>query len=114
MSTLFARAGAELSAFNDTLSVGGDLDMAVAAEIAAAGRRWLAAQRPAAVTFDLSAVDKANSVALSVLLEWLRGCREHAIPLSYIALSPALERLARLSGLDALISDPAAALSTSV
>lgn len=114
MSTLFARAGAELSASNDTLSVGGDLDMAVAAEIAAAGRRWLAALRPAAVAFDLSAVDKANSVALSVLLEWLRGCREHAIPLSHIALSPALERLARLSGLDALISDPAAALSTSV
>ena len=103
MSKLFSYQGVELEQRGDTLWVSGGVDATTAAALAAAGSHWLAntSQRELRISFE--GVDKANSAALSVLLEWLRISRQYALKVSAVELSTPLRRLADLAELETLL-----------
>ncbi|RUR57146.1 STAS domain-containing protein [Vreelandella populi] len=110
MTRLLSQSLVDLEAEQSTLRVVGDVGMAGAAELAAAGKKWLEATDEKSVTFDFSGVQKASSAIISVLFEWLRTCQAQGIAVSAVMLSAPLERLASLSELDALIHSPALTL----
>ncbi|RUR28201.1 STAS domain-containing protein [Vreelandella nanhaiensis] len=103
MTRLLPHSLIDLEAEQNTLRVVGDVGMTAAAELAAAGKKWLEATDEKSVVFDFSGVQKASSAIISVLFEWLRTCKAQKIAVSTIMLSAPLERLASLSELDALI-----------
>lgn len=106
MTRLMSQAQVDLEAEHNTLRVIGDVGMPAAAELAAAGKKWLEASEEQNVVFDFSGVQKASSAVISVLFEWLRICQTKGIGVSAVMLSAPLERLASLSELDALIHSP--------
>ncbi|HAA46201.1 MAG: anti-sigma-factor antagonist (STAS) domain-containing protein [Halomonas sp. 54_146] len=111
MTALFSSPSVNVSVKDTTVSVVGDVDVTLAAELAASGVKWLQTTELTTVTFDFSAVDKASSVAISVLFEWLRICQQRAINVHAIRFSAPLQRLASLAELDDLIAHPAAMLA---
>ncbi|WNL40338.1 STAS domain-containing protein [Halomonas sp. PAMB 3232] len=111
MSQLLQHGGVTLGHSNEVLVVEGDLIMNVAARVAAAGTQWLENEATSRVAFDLSGVQVAASVAISVLLEWLRTCRERGLDVERITLSAPLMRLAVLAELDELVAHPHHALT---
>ncbi|MFG6666753.1 lipid asymmetry maintenance protein MlaB [Halomonas sp. HNIBRBA4712] len=106
MSRLLTLEGVTLDQREQTLFLEGDLTMHAAARVAAAGVDWLEREAPSQAAFDFTGIKSATSVALSVLLEWLRTCRARAIIVSRIELSEPLTRLATLAELDELIAHP--------
>lgn len=110
MTTLFSRSGLTVDSVNTALQVAGDIDVTSAADLAASGVKWLKQAELTSVTLDFSRVEKASSVAISVLFEWLRICRQRDIQVQAILFSAPLRRLASLAELDALIEHPAATL----
>ncbi|WP_252107523.1 MULTISPECIES: STAS domain-containing protein [unclassified Halomonas] len=111
MSQLLQHDGVTLSQSGEGLVVEGDLTMNVAANVAAAGTQWLENEATSRVAFDFTGVQMASSVAISVLLEWLRTCRERELEVERITLSAPLMRLAVLAELDELIAHPHHALT---
>lgn len=111
MTALFSRPGVTVSEENATLVVTGDVEVSLAAELAASGVKWLKQTELTTISLDFSRVEKASSVAISVLFEWLRTCRRRGIQVQAILLSVPLNRLASLAELDALIEHPASALA---
>ncbi|GGC81566.1 STAS domain-containing protein [Vreelandella lutescens] len=107
MTSLLSRSEVSLTVQGDTLVATGDLTMSAAAEVAAAGVKWLRGAQYSEVCFDFGQVNKASSVAISVLFEWLRACQALEVTVRSIVLSAPLERLASLAELDALTSPPA-------
>nr|WP_251041068.1 MULTISPECIES: STAS domain-containing protein [unclassified Halomonas] len=89
----------------------GDVEVTLAADLAASGVKWLKHTELTSISFDFSRVGKASSVAISVLFEWLRICRQRGILVQAIHFSAALRRLASLAELDALIEQPATTLA---
>lgn len=57
---------------------------------------------------DLSAVGHADSCGLAVLLEWLRVARRAGGTVRFVAIPAAIQSLARLYGIDSLLSAEAA------
>lgn len=110
MTVLFSRASVTVVEEGETLLVAGDVDVTLAADVAASGVQWLQSTSLTAVTLDFSQVNKASSVAISVLFEWLRVCQQRAISVQAIHFSAPLLRLASLAELDDLIEHPAATL----
>ena len=104
MSILFSRQGVQLEQRGDTLWVSGDIDATTAASVAAAGNQWLADTASRELNISFEEVGKASSAALSILLQWVRTCRQHEIALLSVVLSPPLGRLADLAELDELVS----------
>ena len=104
MSILFSRQGVQLEQRGDTLWVSGDVDATTAAGVAAAGNQWLAGTANRELNINLEKVGKASSAALSILLQWVRTCRQREIALLSVALSLPLRRLADLAELDALMT----------
>ncbi|WP_404374860.1 STAS domain-containing protein [Vreelandella aquamarina] len=102
MTSLLARPEVSLNARSDSLEVAGDVTMNAAAEVAAAGVKWLRSAGCQEVGFDFRQVSKASSVAISVLFEWLRACQALDISVRAVTLSPPLQRLASLAELGAL------------
>ncbi|WP_052384399.1 STAS domain-containing protein [Cobetia amphilecti] len=102
MKTLFDREGVTLQAGDARLSLSGQPDFDNAAELADSGRKWLG-RREDGVSIDLCGVDSASTATLSVLLEWQRHLAEHGGHVAHLALSPALSRLAAVSGLENLL-----------
>ncbi|MGY4878079.1 STAS domain-containing protein [Vreelandella aquamarina] len=113
MSILFSRQGVQLEQRNDTLWVSGDVDATTAAGVAAAGSQWLAGTASRELNISFEKVGKASSAALSILLQWVRACRQQEITLLSVALSPPLRRLADLAELDALLTFSAPSSSAS-
>ena len=111
MTTLFSRPGVTVDAEDATLQVVGDVDVALAADLAASGVTWLKQAELTSLTLDFSRVEKASSAAISVLFEWLRICRQRGIQIQTILFSAPLRRLASLAELDTLIDQPAATLA---
>lgn len=111
MTVLFSRPRVTVSVENATLLVVGDVDVTLAADLAASGVKWLKQTELTSITLDFSRVEKASSVAISVLFEWLRICQQRAIQVQAIYFSAPLRRLASLAELDALIEHPAATLA---
>lgn len=101
---LLERGGMQLAASPEGLAVSGDVDFEIAAALAEAGADWLAT-RPAGtrITLDLCGVERVSSAALSVLLEWTRRSRAADVTIREVRLSPPLERLTRVAGLDDLL-----------
>ena len=73
---------------------------------AATARGLLEEGRPGAGAWvvDLSAVTEADSSGLGVLLDWLRASRAVGGSLSFVGLPNTLQSLARLYGIDTLLS----------
>lgn len=111
MTALFSRPGVTVSEENATLLVAGDVEVTLAADLAASGVKWLKQTELTTISLDFSRVEKASSVAISVLFEWLRICRRRGIQVQAIHLSAPLHRLASLAELDALIEQPATTLA---
>ncbi|MBL1266814.1 MAG: STAS domain-containing protein [Halomonas sp.] len=111
MIALFSRPGVTVSVENATLLVEGDVEVTLAADLAASGVKWLKHTELTSVSFDFSRVGKASSAAISVLFEWLRICRQRGIQIQTILFSAPLHRLASLAELDTLIDQPAATLA---
>jgi phospholipid transport system transporter-binding protein len=111
VTALFSRPGVTVSEENATLLVAGDVDVTLAADLAASGVKWLKQTELTTISLDFSRVEKASSVAISVLFEWLRICRQRGIQVQAILLSAPLRRLASLAELDALIEQPATTLA---
>lgn len=111
MTLLLSQPSVSLEVQGRTLKVSGDVDVIAAAELAAAGVKWLKASGLDEAAFDFTAVSMASSVAISVLFEWMRTCSRQKIAIESIVLSAPLMRLASLAELDELIAHPSAALS---
>ncbi|MFG6178040.1 lipid asymmetry maintenance protein MlaB [Halomonas sp. THAF12] len=104
MSLLLENGTNRLEAEGTVLAVSGEVDFDGAAEMAAAGRRWLAECSPGSqVIFDLGGVDRVSSAAISVLLEWTRQSRASQLELEAVRLSMPLARLTQVAGLDSLL-----------
>ncbi|WP_404470925.1 STAS domain-containing protein [Vreelandella venusta] len=112
MTLLLSQSSVSLEAHGHTLKVRGDVDVNAAAELAAAGVKWLKASAIDETAFDFTDVSVASSVAISVLFEWMRTCHRQQIAIASILLSAPLMRLASLAELDELIAHPDTALST--
>ena len=110
MTALFKHSNVTVNVEGAALVVVGDVDVTLAADLAASGVKWLQATEHTSVIFDFSQVGKASSVAISVLFEWLRACQARGINVQAIYFSAPLQRLASLAELDDLIEHPAAAL----
>lgn len=87
----------------NTLAVEGPMTAATARDLLTEGQpgagEWVA---------DLSAVTEADSSGLAVLLAWLRASREAGGSLKFVGLPDTLQSLARLYGIDTLLSPEAA------
>lgn len=111
MTVLFSHPGVSVSVEGTALTVTGDVAVPLAADLAASGVEWLNQTAQAAILLDFSRVEKASSVAISVLFEWLRICRQRGIQVEAILFSAPMRRLASLAELDDLIDHPAVALA---
>jgi phospholipid transport system transporter-binding protein len=83
----------------------GRVVLANAAAVLVAGEQAFAAERD--VTVDLAGLEHADSGALAVLIEWLRGARSAGRGLHFERLPAQLLAIARLSSADALLLDAA-------
>ena len=111
MTALFSHPSVTVSVDGATISVVGDVDVTLAADLAAGGVKWLNHTELTAIKLDFSHVEKASSVAISVLFEWLRICQQRTIQVQAIYFSEPLRRLASLAELDDLIDHPASTLA---
>lgn len=111
MTALFSRPGVTVNVANATLLVEGDVEVTLAADLAASGVKWLKHTELTSISLDFSRVEKASSAAISVLFEWLRICRQRGIQIQTILFSAPLRRLTSLAELDTLIDQPAATLA---
>jgi|TARA_R110000796_G_scaffold158242_1_gene274984 phospholipid transport system transporter-binding protein len=111
VTVLFSRPSVTVSVENTTLLVEGDVEVSLAADLAACGVKWLKHTELTSLSLDFSRIEKASSAAISVLFEWLRICRQRGIHIQAILFSAPLRRLASLAELDALIDQPAATLA---
>jgi phospholipid transport system transporter-binding protein len=83
----------------NTLAVEGPMTVATARALLEEGRPGAGAW-----VVDLSAVSHADSSGLAVLLAWLRASREAGGGVKFVALPETLQSLARLYGIDTLLS----------
>lgn len=58
--------------------------------------------------FDLTAVERADSAGIALLIEWLRLARRNGARVSYEHMPPQILAIARVTGLEAMLSPPAA------
>ncbi|MEF9943107.1 MAG: STAS domain-containing protein [Burkholderiaceae bacterium] len=77
------------------------LTLANAAEVSAAG---LACLRAGDAEFDFSGVERVDSAALALILDWLRTAQARELDLTLKGLPPSLLELAELYGLAELIA----------
>lgn len=56
------------------------------------------------VVFDLAGIVRADSAGLALLLEWQRRAKEAGIKLRYVNLPPQLQAIARVVGVDDILS----------
>lgn len=61
-------------------------------------------QKNQTLLIDLSNVTSANSAGLSLLIEWLKYAKREKKPLSFQAIPPQLESLAKMAGVSHLFS----------
>jgi anti-sigma B factor antagonist len=88
-----------------TLAIEGEVDLAVADELAAAGCRQVEAAPTEPLCLDLSAVDFMDSSALNALIT-IRNAG--SAPVILVAPSPSVLRLLQLTALDqAFVIEPA-------
>jgi phospholipid transport system transporter-binding protein len=98
-----AHPGARLQAQGSELRVSGELVLASVAQVLEPGRRAIAAVTGAHAVLDLSAVTRADSAALALVVDWMRAARARDVALALRAVPPQLAAIAQLSGLQALI-----------
>lgn len=83
----------------NTLAVEGPMTVATARSLLEEGRPGAGAW-----VVDLSGVTHADSSGLGVLLDWLRTSSQAGGSLKFVALPETLQSLARLYGIDTLLS----------
>lgn len=82
------------------LALAGILDRTSAASVLAEGRRrWSALPPGRSIDLDLSGLERVDSSALAVLVDWKRWARGEGRSLAYLGAPPTLVALARLSGI---------------
>jgi phospholipid transport system transporter-binding protein len=67
------------------------------------GEAWLASS-PTTIVVDLAGLSRATSVVLSILLCWMRAAETAGKALSIEGWPPALEDIARVSGIDTVLA----------
>jgi phospholipid transport system transporter-binding protein len=60
-------------------------------------------ERNEAILVDLSAVERADSAGLALLVEWVARAKQNGIELTYCDIPQQMLAIARVSGLDALL-----------
>lgn len=86
------------------LQVEGDLTFATVVTLLDDSRELLG-RSTEPLTVDLSAVGRADSAGLALLIEWMRRARAAERTLEFRAMPAQLHSLARASGLDTLFVD---------
>ena len=85
------------------IAVKGPVTFATAGTLLEAGRALLQGQ--AAVTVNLGEVSNVDSAGLALLLEWLRQARAERRTVVYQGVPEKLLAIARLSGVEALLTE---------
>ncbi|MFN2168275.1 MAG: lipid asymmetry maintenance protein MlaB [Anaerolineae bacterium] len=88
----------------DTLRVGGELDFASVGRLLVEGERWLRGPAPPRSRLDFSAVNRANSAGVALLLGWLRVAGAAGKSVTVEQLPESLLSLLHLAGLEPVIS----------
>lgn len=86
-----------------SFSVTGPVTFATAGALLEAGHGVFAGQ--GAITVNLGDVTRVDSAGLALLLEWLRLARLEQRAMRFVALPDKLLAIARLSGVDGLLTD---------
>jgi phospholipid transport system transporter-binding protein len=60
-------------------------------------------ERNEAILVDLSAVERADSAGLALLVEWVARAKQNGIELTYCDIPQQMLAIARVSGLDVLL-----------
>ena len=94
--------GATLTRTDSGLRVEGELRMASVPSLAQQARELLPAQ--GTETLDLGAVAGTDSAGVALLLDWLRIQRRHDGDLVFVNMPDQLRAIARVSGVDGLLS----------
>jgi len=55
------------------------------------------------VTLDLDQVSRADSAGLALLVEWVRRARARSVPLTICNMTPQLQAMAKVAGLDRVL-----------
>jgi len=87
----------------ETFELRGPVTFASAGTLLQAGRAAFAGK--GAVAVNLAGVTRVDSAGLSLLLEWLRLAHREGRALRFTALPDKLLAIARLSGVDGLLTD---------
>jgi phospholipid transport system transporter-binding protein len=95
---------ARLSAQGDRLQVVGVLDLDSVVGLLEAGRRAIEALPDSGAVLDLSGVQRSDSSGLAVVVDWLRVARRRGLDLVVEGTPAQLLDIARLSGLEGLMS----------
>lgn len=95
-----ALISAEIERTKEGFRLVGDLDFVSVPGLYRRTEELLAHPR---VRLDLDAVDHANSAGVALLLEWRREAQRLDVDLEFIHIPDAVMRVARLSGVEALL-----------
>jgi len=93
-----------------TFLLSGELSFASVPALLRESQRLLSQQVDAvganAVTIDLRGVSRTDSAGLALLVEWMRSFRAQGVTISFLNMPVQMLALARLSGLEGVLSLP--------
>ncbi|MCK5893773.1 MAG: STAS domain-containing protein [Endozoicomonadaceae bacterium] len=85
------------------LALCGSVDVDTVAELEQSGLDKINRQSSAEWMVDLSAVTRADSAALAMMLSWMRSAEEKKVKLMFTGLPDELQALAGVCGVDVLL-----------
>ena len=85
------------------ISVSGTIDVTNAVAVRVSGERLLAASQEASIEVDLASLEQSGSVAISVMLCWMRLAKSNGKTLEFTNMPNKMFDVARVSGLDEVI-----------
>lgn len=92
-----------ISGSNGRYTVGGELGFATVTQLLEQSRTTLFADDSGQLELDLSAVTRADSAGLALLLQWMRLARKQDRRISFRSLPPQLLAIAQTGELDSLL-----------
>ena len=84
----------------------GELSFTTVPALLAESQRLLSASvgTDAGITIDLQGVGRTDSAGLALLVEWTRNARGQGVEITFLNIPPQMLALARLSGLEGVLS----------
>ena len=96
---------ATLTTEGNKLALSGVLDFESVPDLDTQGAQWLASA-PAQCELDLGAVSYSSSVGIALVLGWLRAAQQSNKTLAITNMPADMLALARVGGLDQLLTEP--------